>query len=114
MNNSERRTELRGAREERLLIKVLSCEGAPDLEDMTLSCATADVSAGGLRLNLSQSLPAGALVELWVEVKGIPGKFLLTGLVRWCAPEHGEFVAGIELVEREGISDLADWQALFD
>lgn len=114
MSTNERRAELRGVREERLFVKVLESEGLPEKEGMTLSCSTLDVSASGLRLSVSERVPQGTLLELWIEVKGVIGKFLLTGLVRWCCPHGEEFICGVELIEQGDVSDLADWQELFN
>lgn len=110
---SERRGDLRGAREERLFIKVLSCDANPDAESLIISGATEDVSPSGLSLSVSESLPEDTRLELWVEIKGLPGKFLLNGTVRWCRPNGGEFICGIEFNDDEELSDLADWQDLF-
>lgn len=113
MSTDERRGELRGVREERLFVKVLDCETNPEVKDATISCATMDISASGMRLNLSQDIPQGALLELWVEVKGCPGKFLLTGIVRWSHANGEDYICGVELVESGEVSDLGDWQDLF-
>lgn len=106
---SERRGDLRGVREERLFVKVVSPNAS---EPLVISGATEDVSSSGLSLVVSESLAEGSQLELWVEIKGCPGKFLLTGLVRWCRPRGDEFSCGIELVD-DGLCDLADWQELF-
>ena len=110
---SERRGDLRGAREERLFIKVLPSDENPESESLIISASTEDVSSSGLSLTISENLPQDTQLELWVEIKGCPGKFLLNGAVRWCRPNGEEFVCGIELSENEKLSDLADWQDLF-
>lgn len=114
MSANERRTELRGVREERLFVKVLESGNSPEMKEMTLSCSTLDVSASGLRLSVSEVVSPETLLELWIEVKGVAGKFLLTGLVRWCCPHGEEFICGVELIEQGQVSDLADWQELFN
>jgi len=111
-NMPERRGDLRGVREERLFVKVVSSSDTGDAESLIISGATEDVSSSGLSLLVSESIAVGSRLELWVEIKGCPGKFLLTGLVRWCLPRADEFSCGIELID-EGVSDLADWQDLF-
>lgn len=113
MVSDDRRGDLRGVREERLFVKVLDCETRPELKDTTLSCATLDVSASGMQLLLAEALPKDALLQLWVEIKGCPGKFLLSGVVRWSRPNEDEFVCGVELKEDDELSDLKDWQDLF-
>lgn len=110
----ERRVELRGARDERLFIKVRSGEQGSELLDTTIGCSTEDVSASGLRLLLEQNLSKGTLLELWIEIKGIPGKFLLHGVVRWSEGRIDEqYLCGVELYEEDEPSDLAEWQELF-
>lgn len=109
---SERRGDIRGAREERLFVKVLSANNTDNVDPLIISGATEDVSANGLSLMLSENIPAKTRLELWVEIKGCPGKFLLIGQVRWCRPHGEEFNCGIELID-EGVSDFADWQDLF-
>ena len=108
-----RRIDIRGAREERLFVQVKSCESEPELENTTISCSTMDVSASGMRLSVVENLALDAKLELWIEIKGCPGKFLLHGLVKWCRPHSGEFICGIELVDDGEVSDMGDWQDLF-
>ena len=113
MVTSDRRGDLRGAREERLFVKVISCPEDPDLEDTTIGCTTQNVSSSGIQLSVTQAIPAATSLELWVEVKGLPGKFLLGGEVRWCREDGEKFSCGIELREGDEPSDLTDWQDLF-
>ncbi|MCB1663162.1 MAG: PilZ domain-containing protein [Pseudomonadales bacterium] len=113
MSADERRGELRGVREERLFVKVLDCEVNPEVTDTTLSSSTLDVSASGMRLVLSGEVPAGTLLELWVEIRGCPGKFLLTGKVKWCRANGEDFICGVELIDNGEESDWGDWQDLF-
>ena len=113
MVSSDRRTDLRGAREERLFVKVIACPENADLEGTTIGCTTQDVSSSGIQLSVSQVIPSATTLELWVEVKGLPGKFMLSGDVRWCREDGDKYSCGIELRDGEGPSDLADWQDLF-
>ncbi len=113
MVSSDRRMDVRGAREERLFVKVGNCPENPDLKGTTIGCITLDVSSSGLQLSVSQLIPAGTELELWVDVKGVPGKFLLSGEVRWCRGENDKFACGIELHDAGETSDLSDWQDLF-
>ena len=113
MVSSDRRIDLRGAREERLFVKVITCPIDVDLEGTTIGCTTQNVSSSGIQLSVSQDIPPASTVELWVEVKGVPGKFSLTGDVRWSRKDGDKYSCGIELCESEEPSDLADWQDLF-
>ena len=110
---SERRGDIRGVREERLFVKVISCDANPDAESLIIFGATEDISSSGIALTVSESLPEATKLELRVEIKGCPGKFLLNGVVRWCHPKGDEFTCGIELIEAEELSDLPDWKDLF-
>ncbi len=112
MSTAERRADLRGAREERLFVKVLSSTASTDLESIIFSGSTEDVSSSGLSLVASENLPKDSELELWVEIKGCPGKFLLTGVVRWCRPKGAEFCCGVEFTPTEE-SDFLEWQDLF-
>lgn len=113
MVSEERRIDLRGIREERIFIKVASCKTQPDLENTTFSCSTIDVSSTGMRLSVVESIPSETQLELWVEIKGIPGKFLLQGKIKWSMPRGEDYICGIELDETDEDSDIIDWQDLF-
>lgn len=114
MGISERRADLRGARDERLFLKVQDFKASSG-SDVTLSCRTLDVSASGMRLVSSEPLSENTPLELWVEIKGCPGKYFLNGVVRWCYrnDNEGMYVCGVELLESDNESDLADWKDLF-
>lgn len=110
--NDERRRSRRQSRNERLLVQIVSAEGAPELAGATLPSRTCDVSAGGLGLWLSQPLTPGVRVELWVNVSGVPGKFFLCGEVRWSRQVTPDFLHGIELIPMPG-DDLPRWKRCF-
>ena len=111
---AERRAELRGAREERLFVQVEAEDENGEKTTDTLACSTLDVSATGMRLRLHEAVTPGQSLKLWVEVKGCPGKFMLSGMVRWCCPVNDNFSCGVELyADDEETDDLADWQELF-
>jgi hypothetical protein len=50
---------------------------------LTLSCRALNFSLGGLQFISSQSLPPGTLLDLWIDASNRPGKFFLSGEVRW-------------------------------
>ena len=75
---SERRGDLRGAREERLFIKVLPSDENPESESLIISASTEDVSSSGLSLTISENLPQDTQLELWVEIKAVQANFCLT------------------------------------
>ena len=112
--SNERRTSLRGAREERLFIKVVSSPSGSPLDGVAIGCLTVDVSATGLRILIGQEIEIGSELELWVDVRGISGKFLLKGIVRWLRAENDNYQCGVELNDHEETAELADWQELFN
>jgi hypothetical protein len=61
---------------------------------------TEEVSAGGLRLNVTEMLETGAALLLRIELTGPGDPDAVTSLARviWCKREGGHFVAGVELV----------------
>jgi hypothetical protein len=79
-------------------------------------CKTSDVSRGGLRLNLDQALPVGAILQVAVQLPVDSGALYLVGDVRWCQPiptssaEPG-WSAGLCLLKAAD-SDLDSWAAL--
>ena len=110
----ERRTNLRGVREERLFIKVISTPSGSELDGVAIGCQTVDVSASGLRILVDRELESDSALELWVDVRGIKGKFLLKGVVRWVRQEQGGYQCGVELTDHDAVADLSDWRELFN
>jgi c-di-GMP-related signal transduction protein len=62
-----------------------------------------NVSVSGLRLQLAERIPIHACVSCDEPKLGICG----TGLVRYCSPEEGAFVAGLEFKNGTGWQDPA-------
>lgn len=83
---------------EKLFVQVILCDRAPDLVGRTFSCRTTRASGEYVEFLTERSLPIGALVDLWVDVAARPGKFFLSGRVRWtCPDDDGGARIGIEL-----------------
>jgi len=61
---------------------------------------TEEVSAGGLRLNVTEMLEVGTALLVRVELAGPGDPDAVTSLARvaWCQREGGHYVAGVELV----------------
>ena len=112
-DDTDRRTSRRRSRDERLLVQIVSAEGAPELAGVTLPARTCDVSAGGLALWLDRPLAPGVRLELWVNVTGLPGKFFLCGEVRWARAVPPDYLHGIQLLPVPG-DDLARWRQCFE
>lgn len=108
------RKNSRYARQDRLLAQVTASLQTSEIENSTRPAKTLDISKRGLRIMGNNSLPVGAMVDLWVEVTGLKGKFYLNSEVRWSkVDDRLGYVMGLEL--REGLgSDIGHWERLFE
>ena len=67
-------------------------------------------------LGPAAAIPKGSLLDLWVDVASRPGKFFLSGEVRWCrscdeTDENGTalWVIGVQL-KSGAATDIVDWR----
>ena len=113
-NPQNKRKSSRYARQDRLMAQVTASTQSIDADKVSWPAKTLDISKKGLRILGSSSLPIGAVVDLWVEVAGLKGKFYLNSEVRWSlVDDRLGYVMGVEL--REGIgSDISHWERLFE
>ena len=109
---SDRRKHPRLARDDRLVVKIISATEDASLAGITMSGSTADLSVDGLRLRTERRLPVGCVLDLWVKLSAHPGTFLFTGVVRWSQTqkEDGTYQSGIELQE-SALDDSNPWRA---
>lgn len=113
---NERRDNPRLMRDDRLFIQVLAASEKPELVGATLSCTTVDISRQGIRLGVDQEAPVGSEIELWIDIKGMAGKYFLNGYIKWCYELDSDstpFELGIELVDKE-MTDYHVWQSMVD
>jgi PilZ domain len=109
-----KRKSNRYARQDRLMAQVASSVQTTGIEKMSWPARTLDISKRGLRIIGKSSLPIGAVVDLWVEVAGLKGKFYLNSEVRWASVDDRlGFIMGVELREGHG-SDIGHWERLFE
>ena len=76
-------------------------------------CETLEVSEGGLRVRLSESVSVGAILQVGVELPGKDEPFYLVAQVRWRRKDDdhdGCWLAGFEILNAHG-SDIAQWSA---
>ena len=107
-NPHERRSSRRSRRAETLFVQLAAIiEG--ETQRRTLKCESADLSRGGLRIQVAETLPVGNSVEVWIKVTDSPQTFYLVGSVRWCAPtDHGAEV-GIAVTDGPA-TDFKAWR----
>ena len=95
-----------------LFVRITSASGKTIDEGQTVRCSSENVSLDGFRLWLSQPIPEGTLLHLWVRVAGHPGTFLLKGVTKW-AKNDGDrgAMVGIQLID-DAADDVGAWQAM--
>lgn len=68
---------------DRLFAQVVLSSENPAMVGLTLACRAVNFSLGGLQFTCAESLPPGTLLDLWIDAANRPGKFFLSGEVRW-------------------------------
>ena len=100
--------------DDRLFVQVVLSAADPDLVGTTLSCKAVNLSVGGIQFRADSTIPNGALLDLWVDIRSRPGKFFLAGEVRWSRAlndtqtEDG-FLIGVQL-KSGAATDILDWR----
>ncbi|MDA1074362.1 MAG: PilZ domain-containing protein [Proteobacteria bacterium] len=98
---------------DRLFAQVVVCSDDPEVVGTTLSCMAVNFSVGGVQFRTDQPVPIGAVLDLWVDVSTRPGKFFLTGEVRWSRPsqepDSSEWFVGVQL-KSGAATDIIDWR----
>ncbi|MCC5885330.1 MAG: PilZ domain-containing protein [Gammaproteobacteria bacterium] len=108
----DRRREARYICRERLFVQVVLCAEHPELVGRTEAGSVVDVSASGIHFHCALPLPVGTLVDIWVDISSRPGKFFLSGKVRWSeSSATGSQGIGVELEEGPA-TDINAWRAL--
>ncbi len=111
----DRRQHARQARDERVVVQIVSSTRDTLPPGTVVRCSTKDVSPQGLRIQLDQKVPEGFQLELWVEISNHPSKFYLAGEVKWCreVEESERYLVGVELTEGK-TEDLNLWQDVLE
>ncbi|MCW9012239.1 MAG: PilZ domain-containing protein [Gammaproteobacteria bacterium] len=115
-NFDDRRSDTRYEMSEDFNLKIVFSSENPGLLGKTISGATVDVSASGLRLALSTPIKLDSVLDVWVTLKQNNKKYFLTGNVRWCNESDvaGIYQIGLVLRERsDTITDLTSWREMF-
>lgn len=106
----ERRSHARHTRQETLFVQVAIKRDGDELRQ-TLRCQSADLSRGGLRLNLEVALETGTLLELWLKIPEAGHNFYLVGNVRWCDLVKGGTQLGVAVRDAPG-TDYKRWRRM--
>lgn len=111
MGDDEKRVHARLVEEDSVVVTIISIPGAPTLQNRTIFCTTADVSAGGVRLHTDTGVPGGAVVELRVAISNPLRAFKQRGRVAWVTQLEGEdrYALGIEFLDRAS-SGMIQWK----
>lgn len=116
MSHNDKRLHPRLESDDRLFTQVVLAAEKPELVGTTLSCRAVNMSVGGIQFRTNQSVPVGTLLDLWVDVASRPGKFFLSGEVRWSRPteevdENGTPMHFIGVQLKAGAAtDIIDWR----
>lgn len=106
----DRRRHLRTESRDRLFAQLVASPDHPELVGITLAGIADNVSVGGLQFSTDRDLPIGTLVDLWVDVHSRPGKFFLTGEVRWTRDNNdGAWYIGVKLHQGTA-TDVEEWE----
>ena len=106
----ERRSHARHSRQETLFVQV-AIRRDGDEQRQTLRCQSADLSRGGLRLNLEVTLETGTMLELWLKVPEAGHNFYLVGNVRWCDYVTDGVQLGVAVCDAPG-TDYKLWRRM--
>lgn len=107
---AERRTHARIPRTEVLFVQVISAPRA-GTDRVTLRCRTADLSPGGLCIELEDEIAVGTAVEAWIRLPEAERNFYLAGTVRWYRDGDGCIQLGVGLHAAPG-TDFDAWRHL--
>ena len=109
-HDREKRREFRRNSNNRLFVQIVNSDD-PDLVGTTISCATIDISASGLRIRTDSLIPASSQLDIWVDNNAGPGKFFLSSEVKWAKIREDGFEVGVELHDGAA-TDIDQWRQL--
>jgi hypothetical protein len=105
----DQRAEDRAISGEKLFIQVTQAEET-QLVGKTISCIAVDASAHGIKLITEEFIPVGCLLDLWVDDLSRPGKYFLSGDIRWTQKVNASnTMIGVRL--QDGVAtDIDQWR----
>jgi hypothetical protein len=109
--DTELRSEARESSAERLFVQITQA-GDKDLLGTTCACTMLNASAHGITFVTEAFVPVGSLIDLWVNDKTRPGKFFLSGDVRWTQKiDETSTIIGVRL--QGGLAtDIESWKEI--
>ena len=113
MSDKQKRQFLRLPTESRVFIELESPPPGSLGPGKVARCETLEVSQGGLRARIGESVTVGAILQVGVELPGEDEPFYLVAQVRWRKQDDespGYWVAGFEILHSMG-SDIDKWEA---
>ena len=105
----DQRCEVREQSGERLFVQITQ-SADPELVGRTMACTTVDASAHGIKFLADDFIPVGCQIDLWVDDKKRPGKYFLSGDVRW-TQKTGKSATLVGVRLQEGLAtDIESWK----
>ncbi len=71
-SRDDKRMHARIESDDRLFVQVVLSAADPDLVGTTVSCTAINLSVGGIQFRTDASIPTGALLDLWVDIRSRP------------------------------------------
>ena len=107
----DQRLEPRELSAERLFVQITQSADR-ELIGKTMACKAVDASAHGLKFIADDFIPVGCSLDLWIDDKTRPGKYFLSGDVRWTQKAgRAATVVGVRL--QEGLAtDIESWKEI--
>ena len=113
MSDKSARQFVRLPTESRVFIELESAPPGAIGPGKVARCDTHEVSRGGLRVRLGESVTVGAILQIGVELPGRDEPFYLVAQARWRKQDEenpGFWIAGFEILHSVG-SDIEQWNA---
>ena len=109
------RKHIRLKMDTKVFVEVMAASPEEGGEAVLVECDVADVSFGGLKVNLDAELIKGSILSICVVMPAFEEPFYLAGEVKWSRlneeEEGGQWSAGFQLLTSSG-SDIEHWREL--
>jgi hypothetical protein len=104
----EHRQYPRRALEATVFIEVMATEGSSEV----VRCRSADMSAGGLQVEVDREILLGSILQIGAALPGSGDPLFLAAETRWCRPNgNGAYLVGFALLNASD-SHIDSWVAL--